>query len=340
MIGSIFRSDLRIQLIRLGVAVGIVTLVGTLGFVILEGWGALDAFYMTIITLSTVGFGEVHPLTTAGKVFTTALIMTGVVIVAFTASAVAQNILSGELTGRLQRKRMQKDIDALHGHYVICGFGRVGSQVAQELTARGKTCVIIESAAEQLERIAADNAYHFVHGDAIDDDVLERAGITRATGLVVATGDDATNLFVTLSARTLNAKLTIVARTNHPSSNGKLRQAGANHVISPYTISGQRIAAQLLTPSITDFLDVVMHSGDLELWLEECPVTAGSQLHSQRVAGADLQNRSGANVLAVRKSGGKLDTDLSSASLIEAGDTLIALGTRTQLQALHRIAAR
>jgi voltage-gated potassium channel len=338
MIDFFLDTQIRIHLVRLGIVVAILTLVGTLGYIGLENWSVVDALYMTVITLSTVGFGEVQPLSTAGKVFTTGLIVSGVAMVAYLAGAIGQHIVSGALTGTLRRKRMQRSVDALTNHYIICGFGRVGSEVARDLTLRGRPCVVVEMEANELARRSHDHLH--IIGDAVEDDTLRQAGIARALGLVAATGDDATNLFITLSACTLNRNLVIVARANQPASETKLRQAGATHVISPYTISGQRIAAQLLTPSITDFLDVVMHSGDLELWLEECHVQSGSDLHNRTVAEADVRNRSGANVLAVRRGEqGTTLTDLPVDARFIPGDTLIALGTKQQLEALHDLAA-
>jgi voltage-gated potassium channel len=175
----------------------------------------------------------------------------------------------------------------------------------------------------------------YVIGDAAEDDVLRRAGIERAAGLVVTTGDDPTNLFVTLSAHAVNPRLIIVARANGESTEPKLLRAGATHVISPYTISGRRIAAQLLTPTLIDFLDVVLHSGTLELWLEECHVRRGSDLHGKTVEEVDVRRRTGANVLAVRRHDqGAILTNPPADLRFEPGDVLIALGTREQLRAL------
>ena len=203
------------------------------------------------------------------------------------------------------------------------------------LQQSGKECVVIE---HESGNGTDSNGLPFVYGDASDDDVLKQAGIDRAAGLVAATGDDPTNLYITVSAHSIRPDLMIVARANQPSAEAKLLRGGASNVISPYTIGAQRIATQLLHPSVTDFLDVVMHSGDLELWLEECMVWPHSDLHSKTVEEAQVRKRTGANILAVRRSdGGSVVTNPPSNMRFEPGDVLIALGTREQLRSLWRL---
>ncbi len=292
---------IRRKLLRFGLTLLSIAAAGTVGYVLLEGWSIVEALYMTVITLSTVGFSEVRPLSEPGRVFTTALIVAGVGAVTYLFAAISQYIVSGELSGSLRKTRMQQRIDALTGHYIISGYGRVGQQTYLDLADQGRPCVVVEAHEEALKDTPAPLLW--VTGDAADDDVLDRAGIDRAGGLVAATGDDATNLMVTLTARTLQPDLTIVARANQPASEPKLRRAGATHVISPYTISGRRIARQLLYPSIVDFLDVVMHSENLELLLEECRVQTDSDLHGKTVEEAHVRRRTGANILAVRRRG-------------------------------------
>jgi voltage-gated potassium channel len=315
----------------------VIAAVGMIGYMVLEHWTAMESLYMTVITLSTVGFKEVRPLGPAGEAFTIGLIVAGVGAVGYFFKSVGQSLVSGEVAARMRRRRMQDRVDALSGHYIICGFGRVGRQVAQDLMAKGKACVAVDPQPIALAGIAGTIPY--VIGDAADDEILKQAGIERAAGLVISTGEDPTNLFVTLSAHALNPQLVIVARANDDATEPKLRRAGANHVISPYAISGRRIATQLLFPTLTDFLDVVLHSGKLELWLEECQVTAQSELEGRTVAEADVRRRTGANVLAVRRHGdGGILTNPPAQLRFEPGDVLIAFGTREQLGALHRAA--
>ncbi len=330
---------MRRTLLRFALAYLSVIAAGTAGYVVIEGWNVVESAYMTVITLSTVGFGEVRPLSLSGQIFTAALIVAGVGAVTYLFAAISQYIISGELSGSLRKARMQQRIDALSGHYIICGYGRVGEQVVDDLVEAGSSCVVIEESADAM-REAPDRLPHIV-GDASDDDTLHRAAVDRANGLVAATGDDATNLFITLTARTLSPKLCIVARANHPASEPKLRRAGATHVISPYRISGRRIARQLLNPMVTDFLDVVMHFGNLELLLEECAVQPGSTLSGKTVAEAEVRRNTGSNVLAIRQHDevGIL-TNPPAEMRFEPGDVLIALGTQAQLSALATISGQ
>ncbi len=313
-----------------------ITVVGTVGFMVLEGWGLLDALYMTVITLSTVGFSEVRSLSTGGRVFTIVLITAGVGAVAYLFSTLSHYVVSGALTGSFRSRRMQRTIDQLSGHFIVCGFGRVGQHVVEDLESRGQDCVIIEEDKQVLDTLGSRLV---VPGDASDDDVLRQAGVDRARGLVAATGDDAVNLFVTLSARSLNKDLLIVARANDPASEPKLVLAGATHAISPFSISGHRIASQLLNPSITDFLDVVMRSANLELWLEEVTVGEGSDLDGKDMEAAMLRLEVGANIIAIRQTNQRGFTSVPVAGYtIEPGDVLIALGTLEQLHALSHMA--
>ncbi len=237
-------GTLRLRLIRLGLALLAFALVGTAGYVVLEGYSALDALYMTVITLTTVGFGEVHTLSSAGRVFTIALILGGVGTMAFLLSTLVEYLIGGELTGTLRIRRMQHAIDVLTGHYIVCGYGRVGQQVVEDLRGEGAEVVVIESDPAPLATL--EPGLLCIEADASSEDALERAGIQRAAGLVAATGDDSTNIVISLTARTLQPRLTIVARASHRSAEAKLLRAGATHVVSPYRIGGQRMAAQIL----------------------------------------------------------------------------------------------
>ncbi len=330
--------EVRIRLARFALVLIGITATGTLGYMLLEGWGFVESVYMTVITVSTVGFGEVQPLSPGGRIFTTGLIMAGVGSVAYLFSAIGHAVVSGELTGSWRSRRMQQRIDALNDHYIICGLGRVGLQVLADLEQRGIQGVGVELDEDIVHE--ADTTLLWVIGDAKDDDTLERAGIRRSKGLVAATGDDADNLFITVTSHALNPDLLIVARATLPSTEPKLLRAGAHHVISPYTIAGHRIATQLLNPSLTAFLDLVMNSGELELRLEECEVQPGAHLDQKSVAEAQVRQQTGANVLAVRRR--QQDRIISNPPAdmhLEPGDVLIAVGTRADLKALQRLAA-
>ncbi|MBV7335349.1 potassium channel protein [Chloroflexi bacterium TSY] len=321
---------------RLSVVVWIgLTLVigGTFGYMWIEHWSWIDALYMTVITLSTVGYGEVQPLSQGGKFFSVGLIVLGVGTVAFTFSTVADYIIAGELGGVLRRERMLQDIKGLRNHYIVCGYGRVGRQVIEGLHADGFTVVVIEANKDRVAPLETQNIRYLI-GDASDDAMLIEAGITHARGLCTCLPGDATNVFVTLSARTLNPEMFIIARSNVPSSENKLRIAGANQVINPYLIAGNRMAAQLVHPNVMEFLDVVMRRGELELHIEELLLTDHSSLAGKTLLEGNIRVETGVNVLAVAR----LDlllTDLGDDFVMEAGDTLICLGTPEQLNTLE-----
>jgi voltage-gated potassium channel len=325
-----FRRRIQRVLLVLGGAL----VAGTAGYMLIEGWRLLDAVYMTVITLSTVGFTEVHHMSDAGHVFTIALIVTGVSAAAYAVGAIGEYVISGRLSGSLRRQRMQHDIDGLQGHYIVCGYGRVGRQVVDELTARGLRAVVVEPQDDAI--LDEERATLRIRGDATDDGSLRAAGIDRAAGLVAVAGDDATNIVVTLSARALNPELDIVARAIQPEVEDKLRRAGATHVISPYRIGGQRIVTQLLHPKVTDFLDVIMHRRDLGLWLEEITVAPDGTANGRSLGDTAFWGTGGVRVLAVSREGGDLVTGPRADLRLSAGDVLIALGTLEQLAVAQR----
>ncbi len=325
------------RLLRFFAALIAITLFGTVGYMVIEGWGVIDSLYMVVITLSTVGFGEVRHLSEPGRLFTIALIIAGVGNAAYLVSAAGEYIVSGAFRGSLLRQRMQRTIDRLSGHYIVCGYGRVGRQVGDDLRRRDKPYVVLETDERALDGIPQD--VPFIVGDGADNEILAGAGIERARGLVATTGDDATNVFITLTARALSHDLTIVARSNAPATERKLIDAGATHVISPFTIAGRRIAAQLLSPSITDFLDVVVQAGGVELAMEEIRVSPGSEIEAETITDAAIRSRTGANILAVRHGGGKdFITNPPPDFRLTDGDVLVVLGTAEQLDQLARLA--
>jgi voltage-gated potassium channel len=326
---------------RLLFVLGLVTallLSGTIGYMVLEGWGWHDAFFMTVITLSTVGYGEVRPLTPLGESFTIVLILLGVGAVAYTFSTLADYIVAGELNGFLRRQRMMRNIGKLRNHYIICGYGRVGQQVVQGLRANNYDVVVIDAADENMTGLA-DNGVHYIVGDATSDPVLQQAGIEHASGLCTCLPNDATNVFVVLSARTFNPDLFIISRGNLPESERKLRIAGANQVINPYTITGHRMAAQLLHPSVVEFLDVIMRAGELELRIEEIKIGAASRMNGKSLAECNVRGDTGVNVLAIRRYDGRLYTHLPADFTLHVDDILIGLGTQPQLTRLAQRAA-
>jgi voltage-gated potassium channel len=308
-----------------------VFVLGTIGYVAL-GFSVLDAVYQTVTTVATVGFREVQPLDDAGKVFTIVLILVGVGTALYTFSVVLETLFEGHLRAVLGRRRMERQIDAMQQHIIVCGWGRVGRAIAEELTAAGADLVVIDRDSTRV----SEAPLPAVVGDATEDGVLEAAGLRRARALVAALDSDAANLFVTLSARSLCPDLFIVARARVEESEEKLRRAGADRVVNPQSIGGARIAAFVLQPHVTEFLDVVMHDRGLEFRLEEIRVPRGSSFAGMSIRDAQLRDRTGALVLALREEDGSFITNPSPDTAIRAGHILIAIGTPTELDALER----
>jgi voltage-gated potassium channel len=324
--------------LRFGVAalVGVIV-AGTAGYMAL-GFSWLDALYQTVTTVATVGFREVHPLSSGGQAFTIGLILVGVGTALYTFTQVLEVVVEGHIQEVLGRRRMEREIARMSGHVIVCGFGRVGRNLAQYVSGAGREIVVVEN--DVARAAAAEGLGHVVRGDATTDEVLKEAGIERARVLVSALNTDAANLFVTLTARSLRSDLFIVARARVESSEAKLTQAGADRVVNPQGIGGARMAAFVLQPHVAEFLDVVMHDGSLEFRLEEVPLTSGSPLAGQSLRDAHIRDSTGALILALRDSGGGFTTNPSPETQLCAGQILIAIGTDAQLRALAQAAAR
>ncbi|MFQ5329605.1 MAG: potassium channel family protein [Thermodesulfobacteriota bacterium] len=310
---------------------------GVAGFMVIEGWPLLDALYMTIITLSTVGYRELYPLSDQGKIFVIVFIIMGVGAFLYIISTATEYFVSGYLQGAFGRRKMKKEIDRLKGHYIICGFGRVGEQVALEFAREKMPFVVLDNSPEVIQR-CGDYNYLLIEGDASNDERLKEAGIMSAKGLVAATNSDADNVYVILSAKSLNPALFVVARANLEGAEHKLRKAGADRVLSPYSIGGRRLASLLLRPAVVEFLDVVMHSADIEFYMEEIFVHTKSSLVDATLGDARIKCVTGANILAIKKSGEeRVKANPPTDTVIGNGDRLIALGTREQLSELEGI---
>lgn len=309
------------------------------GYMTIEHMSYTEALYMTVITISTVGFREVRPLSTAGMYFTILVIFTGVFSLFFIISNLISYTFGEALREILGRRRMDLRIRKLRDHHVICGFGRVGEVVCDTLAEAGADFVVIERDPERLAS-ALDKGYLCLEGDATSTEMLVNAGIERAQGLVCALESDADNLFTTLSARSLNREVTIVTRCVSQDSVDKLLYAGADRVISPYTLSGKRMATFLLKPSVFDYLDLVAHGVSLDYRLEELEVEEGSELAGRTIGEMDIRVRTGALIVAVRKAAdGRFDTRPDKDTRLDAGDLLIALGTPQDLSNLENISA-
>ena len=318
----------------LAALVGVIV-TGTAGYVAL-GFPLLDALYQTVTTVATVGFREVRPLSDAGQIFTMALILVGVATALYSFTVLLEGVVEGQIREVLGRRRMDRRIARITGHVIICGFGRVGRILAHYVTGAGQDVVVIESNPERAA--VAEGSVLVVRGDATTDEVLREAGIDRARVLVTALTTDADNLFVTLTARSLQPDLFIIARARIESSEAKLSQAGADRVVNPQGIGGARMAAFVLQPHVAEFLDIVMHDGSLEFRLEEVPVPEGSSLAGRSLRDAHIRDSTGALILAMRDAGGEFTTNPPPETVLAAGQILIAIGTEAQLKALAEAA--
>ncbi len=309
-------------------ALVIIATVGVLGYMVFEGWSFADALYMTVITLTTVGYREVRPLDTSAQLWTMALLITGVGTLFYAAVSSVELVVEGTIRGYLGRRRMERAISKLSGHHILCGYGRVGRQVAREFAADGVPFVIIEHDPDTVEECSAEG-YLTLLGEASDDAVLEEAGVRRARGLVAAVDSDADNVFVVLSARKLSPKLHIVARASSDESAAKLQMAGADRTLSPYAVGGRRLASLATQPLIVDFLDIVTcGEKGIEFRLEEFDVPEDSFIVDRTIGELRIGEKTGAMILATRNKEGTFDTTPSANDHLRAGDTLIVLGTR------------
>lgn len=323
---------------RAGLA-GIVVLamiaVGVAGYMLIESMSFTDAFYMTIITLFTVGFREVKELSTAGMYFTIFFIVAGVGTLFFLISSFVELMLEevfGEVMGR---RRMSLKIKKIKDHYVICGFGRVGENICKELKDSGKEILVVEKDEKTAEQ-AISEGFLTVVGDATNLEVLEEAGVGRARGLVAALHTDADNLFVTLTARSMNPELFIVTRSVYPQTTDQLIYAGADRVISPYVLGAKRIANLLLKPSVCDFLDVVFHAESIEFRIEEMVVGKDSPYAGRTIGESRVKTETGALILALREPGQpRFNTNPDKNTRIREGDMLIVMGTAEQLEKIR-----
>ena len=316
--------------VRLGVgALALVVVAGTVGYV-LFGFPLLDALYQTVTTVTTVGFREVRSFDARLKAFTIALILVGVGTALYTFGVLLEALVEGQLRDMFGRRRMDREIAKMSGHVIVCGWGRVGHSIASFVQASGHDVVVVDRDPERYEQVP----YLRVLGDVTDDATLLSAGIERARVLVGALNTDADNLYMTLSGRALRPDLFIIARARTDSSEAKLLRAGADRIVNPQRIGGQRMAAFALQPHVAEFLDVVMHDGSLEFRLEEVAVPDGSPLAGSSIRDAHIRDRTGALVLALRDGDGVFTTNPPPETVIEPGQILIAIGTLSQLNAL------
>jgi voltage-gated potassium channel len=312
-----------------------VTSIGVVGYMAICQMGFTDALYMTVITLTTVGYREVVPLAPAGQYFTMALLVGGLGIVFYSATLVARDLIEGQLQLVFGRRKVQRQIAQMQDHVIVCGFGRMGRIVCKELAVKPAPFVIVDRDGEALRHAEAEG-FPCLEGDATEDQVLTRAGIDRAQGLVAALSKDADNVYVVLTARELNSNLLIVARAEDERSERKLLHAGATRVISPYVIGGSRMAHALLRPAVLDVIDLATHYRSIELQIEEVQVAAGGFCDGATLAQSDIRESLGLIVIAIKKPSGEMLFNPTADTRIEAGDRLVLMGQSGNLREIER----
>ncbi len=317
-------------------ALAAVTIFGTVGYLLL-GFTPLEALYQTVTTVATVGFREVRPLSPAGQLFTIVLIVVGVGTVLYNLSVILEAVTEGHLREHLERRRMDKDIAAMTGHVIICGYGRVGRAAAEFLAASGHQVVVVDNDAARLENLSHGLDHHLC-GDVTDDDVLRQAGIDRARALIAALDTDTDTVYVTLSARAIRPDLVIISRARTTEAKAKMLLAGASRAINPQRIGGRRMAVFALQPDVAEFLDVVMHDEDLDFRIQQVLVGEDSHLVGRSLGELRVQEQTGALLLAIRRGPGEpFEPHPAEDLVVPPGAVLIALGTPDELEEISRL---
>lgn len=309
---------------------------GITGYMFLEDWDFMDAVYMTAISLTTVGYGEVRPLSETGRIFTTLLITTGVGFFFYAFTIISEAVIEGHLKGLIKRRRMEKNISRLSGHYIVCGYGRLGRVICKEILSRSEKLVVIELSETVASELDAKNI-PYVLGDATKDDVLLKAGLRRSKGLITVLDTDAANMYITISARSLCSEAFIVARAEDENAELKMLRAGADKVISPYKIGAVRMALAALEPALTEFLDLTAHEVGLDLEIEQLKIEKGSEIDGKTIKDAAIRARTGVTILALKKNDQKLKLQIEPDERLEAGDIIIVLGDSKGMEKARRL---
>lgn len=310
---------------------------GTAGYMILERWNFLDSLYMTVITISTVGFSEVKPVSDQGRILTMTILVSGLGVLGYLVGSLTRTLVEGQLLEVMGRKRLERQIKALKDHYIICGYGRVGRIICQEIKrARPTSLVVIDKESYVTTKVEQDG-HLYILGDATDEECLFRAGIRSAKGLATALDSEADNVYITLSAKGLNPKIFIIARAGRIGSEKKLLQAGADHVVSPHQIGGYRMAQALLRPNVTEFIDFATHDPGTGMGMEEIQVRPNSKLANVALVDSGIRKELDLIIVAIKKADGTMLFNPASHTTVQIGDTLIALGQRSSLIKLEQL---
>ena len=324
------------KIIIIGIIFVVLLLIGTFGYMLLENTGFWMGLYLTIITVFTVGYGDIVPVHDSGRIFTVFLVITSVSFVFYVFSKITETMIEGELRGLYKRRKMHRQISRLKEHYIICGFGRIGKEICKILKESKRPFVVIEKDTEEIRNLE-ELQYLRLQGDASDDDVLLQAGIEQARGLVSVVASDADNLYITLTARGLSPHLFIMARSSGtPGAQIKLKRAGATRVISPYSIGARRMAHLIVRPTVTDFIDLTMRAGELDLIMEELLVSPDSRLNGKNLINSEIRKKYDVIVVAIKRQDGSMLFNPKPDTVILAGDILIVLGASEQIAGLGR----
>jgi voltage-gated potassium channel len=331
-------GDLKRKLIVAVTLLACLYVAGVAGYVLIEGWTVFDSVYMTVITLASVGYGEVHPLSGPGKAFTIVLIMVGMGTFIYGLSTITAFFVEGELGGYLRRKKVKRSIEGLEGHYIVCGSGDVGRYIIAELHKTGRAFVVVEKDPERIAKLKERDTLLILGGDPTDEGVLLAAGLARARGLVSALDNDKENLFVVMTARSMNPALRIVTKSVDECCASIFSKAGADAVVSPEFIGGLRMASELVRPEVVTFLDSMLRGKDSALRVEEIRVRAGSSLVGKTLREANDTDRTGLWIISVKHGkGGDYTHVPPSTYMVAADDVLIVIGTAEKVNAFRAL---
>jgi voltage-gated potassium channel len=311
----------------------LILIIGMSGYMLIEGWSALDSIYMTVITLATVGYGEVHAVSELGRIYTIALIFIGVSYFLYVVGAMMQFMVEGRIRHILGRQRLDRKIKRLRNHYIVCGYGRIGKVISRKLMSEAVEVVVIENNPDRIDAIG-DNGLLYLIGDATDEAVLVQAGIERAAGLIAVLATDADNVFLVLTARQLNPGVLLLARASQERAKAKLQAAGADYVESPYELGAVNMAQRIVRPTVTNFLDLAFKRGSKEIQMEEIPVSAKSSLRDVMLQDSGIRQDFNLILIAVKKPDGQMIFNPSHETRIQANDTVIAVGETENLTKL------